>query len=89
MITSQRICVSFGKNNSLTTVVVAVSSDVLELIVPPKGICQQVLPFGQLQPCVNFPYDNSHPVILQQDVNLIFLPLWDTFVHSNSFPVVL
>ena len=48
-----------------------------------------MLPFGQLQPCVNSPYDNSHPVILQQDANLIFLPLWDTFVHSNSFPVIL
>ena len=48
-----------------------------------------MLPFGQLQPCVNFPYDNSHPVILQKDVNLIFLPLGNNFVLNNSFPVVL
>ena len=68
-ITPQRIS---WQNNSLTTVVEAVSSDVLGLIVPPKGISQQMPPFGQLQPCVNFPYDNSCPVILQQGANLIF-----------------
>ena len=37
-----------------------------------------------------FPYDNYYPAILQQDANLIFLPLWDTFVRNNFlFPVVL
>ena len=41
--------------------------------------------YGQLQLCVNFPYDNHYPAILQQDANLIILPLWDTFVHINSF----
>ena len=46
-------------------------------------------PCGQLQLCVNFPYDNHYPVISQQDANLIFLPLWDTFVRNNSFPGVL
>ena len=38
MITPQRV--SFGKNNSLTTVVEVVSSDILELRVPPQGIVQ-------------------------------------------------
>ena len=52
---------------------------------PQKGIVQQMSQCGQLQLCVKFPYDNHYPVILQQDANLIILPLWDTFVHINSF----
>ena len=44
MITPQRV--SFGKNHSLTTVVEAVSSDVLELRVPPQGIIQQMSPWA-------------------------------------------
>ena len=46
-------------------------------------------PCGQLQLCVKFPYDNHYPVILQQDANLIILPLWDTFCAHYLLPVVL
>ena len=60
LITLQRVS---WQNNSLTTVVEVVSSDVLELRVPPKGISQQMSPFGQLQPCVNFALDVSFPAI--------------------------
>ena len=41
----------------------AVSSDVRELGVPPKGIIQQMSQFGQLQPGVNFPFDVPFPEI--------------------------
>ena len=52
-----------SQNNSLTTVVEAVSSDVRELRVLRKGISQLMSPFGQLQPCVNFALDVSFPAI--------------------------
>ena len=53
LITPQRVS---WQNNSLTTVVEAVSSDVLKLRVPPKEISQQMSPFGQFKPCVNFAF---------------------------------
>ena len=51
----------------------AVSSDVRELRVPQKGLVQQMSPFGQLQPCVNFRIWWLFSCDLRQDANFTLL----------------